>query len=95
VSTIILTCPGSREDAVQLTNEFTTQFGVGHPRNTGDCPLFLDALDGGGNSVQQLQLTPGDGVDWFSAPQEAVAIFAVCHQDCSGTGQLTFDTPSA
>ena len=90
-----LSCPGSRRNAVQLTNEFTTAAGIGHPRNTGECQIFIDALDDGGNVLQELALDPGDSRDWFSPPQGAVSIWVVCHSDCSGRGELTYDTPVA
>lgn len=90
-----LSCPGSRDNAVQLTNEFTTSAGVGHPTNTGECQLFLDALDGAGQSVRQLKLDPGEGSPWFSAPEGATSIWVACSSDCSGRGELTYDTPMA
>jgi len=88
-----LSCPGSRDSAVQLTNEFTSAAGIGHPMNTGECPIFLDALDASGNSLTQLLLNPGEGRDWFSPPAGAVSIWVVCHSGCSGRGELTYDTP--
>ncbi len=90
-----LQCPGSRENAVQLTNEFTTSAGVGHPTNTGECRIFLDALDANGKSLHQLTLDPGQGVAWFTPPSGAVAIWAVCVNNCSGRGELTYDTPTS
>jgi hypothetical protein len=90
-----LTCPGTASNSVQLTNEFTTPFGIGHPTNTGDCTLFLVALDGNRNVVKELQLDPGQSVDWYTPPAGAVAIFAACHEECQGKGELTYDTPNA
>jgi hypothetical protein len=88
-----LICPGSRENAVQLTNEFTTPAGVGHPTNTGTCQIFIDALDANGHSLLQLALDPGDSRDRFHPPDGAVSIWVVCHSGCSGQGELTYDTP--
>lgn len=90
-----LSCPGSRSNAVQLTNEFTTPAGVGHPTNSGECTLFLDAFDAAGRSVRQLQLGPGEGREWFAPPPGAVSIWVACHSDCSGRGELSYDTPVA
>jgi hypothetical protein len=36
-------CPGSRDNAVQLTNELTTPAGIVHPGQTGGCQIVLDA----------------------------------------------------
>ena len=88
-----LSCPGSKTNAVQLTNEFTTPSGIGHPTNTGNCQIFIDALDAEDNSLMQLALNPGDGRDWFSPPDGAVSIKVVCNSGCSGQGELTYDTP--
>lgn len=88
-----LTCPGSRATSVQLTNAFTTPAGIGHPANTGDCRIFLDALDASRNSLKQLALDPGESSEWFSSPEGAVSIWVVCHSDCAGRGELTYDTP--
>jgi len=90
-----LSCPGSRGNAVQLTNEFTTAAGVGHPRNTGGCPIFIDALDAAGRSLEQLLLEPGQGQAWFSPPAGAASIWVVCSSQCTGHGELTYDTPVA
>ena len=88
-----LSCPGSGDNAVQLTNEFTSPAGIGHPMNTGECQIFIDALDSEGNSLKQLVLDPGDSRDWFSPPAGAVSIWVVCYSSCSGRGELTYDTP--
>lgn len=88
-----LSCPGSRRNAVQLTNEFTTSAGIGPPTNTGECQIFIDALDTAGNVLEELALDPGDRRDWFHPPQGAVSIWVVCNSGCSGRGELTYDTP--
>ena len=90
-----LSCPGSRDNAVQLTNEYTTMAGVGHPTNTGTCQLFLDALNASGEVILQLPLEPGESRDWFSPPDGAVSIWVVCSSECSGHGELTYDTPNS
>lgn len=73
-----ISCPGSRGNAVQLTNEFTSAAGIGHPMNTGECRIFIDALDLGGNPLKQLSLDPGDSRDWFFPPVGTVSIWVVC-----------------
>jgi hypothetical protein len=88
-----LSCPGSRDNAVQLTNEFTSPAGIGHPMNSGECQIFIDALDSEDNSLKQLALDPGDSRDWFSPPAGTVSIWVVCSSSCSGRGELTYDTP--
>lgn len=90
-----LDCPGSRSTAVQLTNEVTTSAGIGHPSNTGDCRIFINALDASGRSVQEVTLDPGQSLDWVAPPPGAVSIWVVCHSECSGRGELTYDTPVA
>jgi hypothetical protein len=94
MTAIQLTCPGTAANAVRLTNEFTTPAGIGHPTNTGECTLFLVAFDGDDKVVNELQLDPGQSVDWYTPPAGAVAIFAACHEECPGTGELRIDTPN-
>ena len=88
-----LSCPGSQGNAVRLTNEFTTPAGIGHPTNTGECQIFIDALDGAGNLLLELTLDPGESRDWFHPPPGATSIWVVCNSGCSGRGELTYDTP--
>jgi hypothetical protein len=90
-----LSCPGSKGNAVQLTNEFTTPAGIGHPRNTGECPIFIEALDGAGNSVKHVMLEPGQVLAWFSPPIGAASVWVVCSSLCTGLGELNYDTPVA
>ena len=88
-----LSCPGTPSNAVKLTNEFTTPAGIGHPTNTGDCQIFLDALDAGNNIILELALDPGESREWFRPPSGAVGIWVVCNSGCTGRGELTYDTP--
>jgi hypothetical protein len=89
-----LACPGTRANAVRLTNAVTTAAGIGHPENTGTCPVFIEGLDAGGVTVgEPLKLEPGENASWFRAPGNAVGIWAVCHADCSGQGEIRYDTP--
>ena len=74
MASLALACPGSRATSLQLTNAFTTPAGIGHPANTGDCRIFLDALDASGNSLKQLALDPGESSEWFSAPEGAARL---------------------
>lgn len=84
---------------IVLTNEFTTQFGVGHPENTGTCRLSLNGLDASGNPIPggaavELVLAPGESADVYLAPDGAVAIGVGAFADCGpGGAQLTYDTP--
>lgn len=63
--------------------------------NTGECRIFIDALDPEGNSLKQLSLDPGSSRDWFSPPTGTLNIWVVCHSGCSGRGELTYDTPAS
>lgn len=90
-----LVCPGTADDAVRLTNEFTTQYGIGHPTNTGDCTLYLVATDSLGWMLDEVELSPGDSRDWYYAPAHSVAIRVVCQRGCAGRGEFTFDAPVA
>ena len=92
---ISVPCPGTRENTVYLTNELTTPYGVGHPYNSGECQLFVDALDAGWSVLDELPLEPGEGRDWYYPPDGAVAIVVVCRNDCTGRGELTYDMPNA
>jgi len=89
--------PGSLENAVRLTNEFTTQFGIGHPTNTGECPLGINGLDENGRLVPgfegHLVLQPGESVPWYHAAPGSVTIAVAAFNDCPGHAQLTYDTP--
>jgi hypothetical protein len=96
-----LSCPGSRNNlTVIVGNPQLVPWGVGRPKNTGNCTLFLAAIDGSGNALhpeQDLQLNPGDQFDWYQPPAGAAQIVAVCTKDCAaGTGPtiLEYDTPN-
>ncbi len=96
-TSIPLNCPGSRDNlTVIVPTAGQAQYGVGHPENTGDCNLFLGALDGDGNPINpqnDVQLYPGDSIHWYYPPKGAVQIVAVCASDCHGQAVLEFDTP--
>lgn len=81
--------------ALWLTNEHTTRFGIGHPRNTGSEPLYLVAYDADGNNVGGSELLPGQGLDWYHPPPSAVRI-GVGHASVepSADTELSYDTPS-
>jgi hypothetical protein len=89
-------CPGTRQNFLRLSNEFTTPFGIGHPANTGECKLFLHGLDENGELTDaQLVLAPGDSANWFQASPGSVSIVLSCSSDCGGFGELSFDLPVA
>jgi hypothetical protein len=96
--TVSVPCPGTRENLVQLTNSFTTPFGIQNPFNNGSCTLFLGALDSSGTPVDpgsDLELPPGEGASAYYAPSGADVIVVVCKDDCSGIGELIYDAPDA
>lgn len=96
--TVSVPCPGSIENAVRLTNSFTTPYGVHNLYNSGGCRLFLGALDAAGSPLDpsnDLPLDPGQSAASFFAPTGADAIVVVCDKDCSGGGELTYDAPDA
>jgi len=81
---------------VQLTNQFTTQFGVGNPTNTGVAPISLNGLDGAGNpnrgTQAVLELQPGQAAQHYYAPPGSAAIAAAAYNSQSD-GEITYDMP--
>jgi hypothetical protein len=95
-TTIEFPCPGSKfNKVVVVPTAAQAQYGVGHPENTGDCTLFLDALDENGNLLDgsTLQLNPGQSRHWYYPPSGTAQIVVVCHDACHGDGKLEFDAP--
>jgi hypothetical protein len=93
---IELNCPGTPDNYIVIVpTAAQAQYGVGNPENTGDCTLFLDALDEDGHLVDwsQLQLDPGQSRHWYYPPSGAAQIVVSCHNTCHGNGELEFDTP--
>ena len=74
-------CPGSRNNlTVIVPTAGQAQYGIGHPANTGDCTLFLGALDADGNPLhpgRDLQLRPGHSRHWYYPPTGTEQIVAV------------------
>src|SRR5947209_18521969 len=95
---VTVPCPGTAENIVRLTNSFTTPYGIQNLFNSGSCELFVGGLDSSGEriwGIEHLRLGPGESADSYYAPPGSDAIFVVCAGDCSGTGQLDYDTPVA
>ncbi len=95
-TTIELNCPGTTNNYIVIVpTAAQAQYGVGNPENTGDCTLFLDALDGDGTRLDgsTLQLDPGQSRHWYYPPSGAAQIVVSCHNTCHGNGELEFDTP--
>lgn len=82
---------------VLVGNELDASYGLRTLSVSGDCPVFVGALDAGGNPLQpenDLQLSPGAApIAEYYPPQGAAQIVAVCSNECSGTSVLTYDTP--
>jgi hypothetical protein len=97
-TSVILICPGSLTNlTIIVPTRGQAQYGIGHPKNTGDCPLILGALDEDGtpiNPQDDLLLRPGDSRTYYHPPSGAMQIVAVCVDNCSGGGAvLEYDTP--
>ncbi len=71
----------------------TAQYGIGHPENTGDCELFIGALDESGKVLEDIALKPGDSRHWYWPPTGTAKLYAVCSKTCHGTAVLEYDTP--
>ncbi|MDQ3800832.1 MAG: hypothetical protein M3384_15395 [Acidobacteriota bacterium] len=99
-TTIELTCPGSEKNyTVIVSTAWQSRFGLGNPRNIGDCALFIVPLDAQGKPINKgdlnVMLSAGQQLKWYYPPPEAAQIAAVCSKACTGGGQaiLEFDTP--
>jgi hypothetical protein len=89
-------CPGTRENAVVIARGPAVSGGIGNPRNVGDCPLYIAALDAAGEPIEErLKLEPGQSRRWYYPPQGTVEIAFACSSNCEGTATLEFDTPIA
>lgn len=86
---------------VVLTNEFTTQFGIQNPTNTGNCRLALNGLDSDGNPLPggkavELILGPGESAAIYTAPPGSAVIGVGAFTDCGPDGaELTYDLPAS
>lgn len=86
---------------VVLTDEFTTQFGIQNPTNTGNCTLALNGLDRDGNPIPggqavELVLGPGESAAKYTAPPGSATIGVGAFTDCGPDGaELTYDLPVA
>ena len=96
-TSVKLTCPGSRENIVVIVaTAAQSQYGIGHPENTGDCNLYIGALDADGKPIdpgKDLELIPGASRHWYYPPSGAVQIVAGCDTRCHGQAVLEYDTP--
>ena len=90
-----VTCPGTRDTTtVLLSNDLDSSYGLRTLSATGDCPVFVVALGADGSTLQDLQVTPGDApIPQYIPPAGTARIVAVCHNDCSGSAVLEYDTP--
>jgi hypothetical protein len=88
--------PDSPDRAVRLTNEVTTPGGIGHPKNTGQCPIFLYGVDAKGRRLPTpwLQLDPNQDAPWYRAAPDAVAIVVTALAACGKPAEVEFDTPN-
>ncbi len=94
---ITLSCPGSLGAATVLTSTpEQSQWGIGHPRNAGGCPLSIGALDASGSLLQpNLALQPGESAEWYTPPAGTARIVVACFENCTGETVLEFDLPVA
>lgn len=99
-TTIELTCPGSATNyTVIIGAAWQSRFGLGNPKNIGDCELFIVPLDAQSrpinNGALNVMLSPGQTLTWYYPPPDTAQIAAVCSKACTGGGQaiLEFDTP--
>jgi hypothetical protein len=89
-------CPGSLQTAHILAVYPATIFGVGHPKNTGGCPISIAGTDEQGRPIMpNLSLEPGKSKKWFYPPSGTVKIIVACFSNCSRTARLEYDTPNA
>lgn len=89
-------CPGTRENAVVIARGPAVSGGIGNPRNVGDCPLYIAALDARGEPIEErLRLAPGQSRRWYYPPEGTVEIAFACSSNCEGTATLELDTPIA
>lgn len=95
-STILIKCPGSRETAVVLAVGPATVFGVGNPKNIGDCPLSIGAEDENSRLLSPtLSLSPGESALHFDPPAGTYRILVAGFTNCTGEAILEYDTPNA
>lgn len=93
-----LTCPGSATNYVVIVaTAWQSKFGLGYPKNVGDCELFIVPLDENGRPIEDgklnVQLKPGDSMSWYYPPPDTAQIVAVCSKICHGSAILEIDTP--
>jgi len=92
--TVELTCPGTRDNKVIIKTDLDLNMGgLNNLSNSGTCKLFVGAIDAAGDLLADISIGPGDFIDHFQPPSEAVSIYAVCDKTCDGTAILNYDDP--
>jgi hypothetical protein len=91
---IQLTCPGTQANSVFITQtDWQSNYGLGHPANSGDTDLLIVALDGDDNALGDTRLAPGQSLPWYRPPSGTVSILIVGPNNCNGTPVFEYDTP--
>jgi hypothetical protein len=67
--------------------------GLDSLQNTGSCPLYIGSLDASGNAFDDRLLEPGDVIDHYQPSPEATSVYVVCHKECEGKSNLTYEDP--
>ncbi len=92
-------CPGTTSNGVVLIgSDWQCAYGIANLANTGDCRLYMIALDANGaynRNLPDVYLEPGDTMSHYTPPANAAQVLVVCSKDCSGQGVLEYDTPNS
>lgn len=98
--TINLPCPGSASNFVVIVaTAWQSKYGLGNPKNVGNCELFISPLDENGKPIEgghrNVQLSPGKSMAWYYPPEGTAQIVAVCSKVCHGRAILEIDLPAS
>ena len=86
-------CPGRFENTVVLLRGREVLEGLKKPRNIGSCTIHIACYDSTGTFIGTYHLAPGEEISFLTFPGNTAVVRMGCHQSCTGTAILEYQTP--